>query len=122
MSSATVALFKAEAEGTVLSGGHMPTASGSSLGPGGRRLKTVNRGAEDLFGDDDEEGGEARKRRMDKEHGAEGDLDEAEFEEEFADDEEMANPDQDEEETKDTEVFSPLDNMTDTFLTHLRNV
>ncbi|KAH9843829.1 uncharacterized protein C8Q71DRAFT_730170 [Rhodofomes roseus] len=98
-SAETAALFKAEREG---SNGPIPS---TSLGPGGRRLKTVDNGMNGLFGDDDdEEEGEGRKRRMKRELGAEGDVDEMDFEETFADDEEKMEPDdRDDEEAKELE-------------------
>lgn len=101
-SSATAAMFKAEAEGRALSGSSsLVHSAGESLGPGGRRLKTVDSGR-DLFGEDDDDGD--AKRRRDKEYGGEGDLDEAEYEEDFADDDEKMDVDNDDEETKELEV------------------
>lgn len=80
--------------------------AGQSLGPGGRRLKAVDSGNADLFGDDDEEGVD-HKRRVKKELGQDGFLDEVDFEEGFADDEEkMEVDDHDDEETKELEVRS----------------
>lgn len=78
-------------------------STSQSLGPGGRRLRTVDTGG--LFGDDDddEDGGSGRRRRG-RELGAEGDLDELDFEEDFADDEEKVEADGDDEEAKDVEV------------------
>ena len=102
-SAATAAIFKAEAEGRSLSGGSsLVHNAGQSLGPGGRKLKAVDSGADGLFGDDDE-GGDT-KRRREKELGEEGDLDEQVYEEDFADDEEKVEDDQDDEETKELEV------------------
>ncbi|EJD01511.1 uncharacterized protein FOMMEDRAFT_142112 [Fomitiporia mediterranea MF3/22] len=60
---------------------------GSSVGPGGRRLRRVDNGTRGLFEEDDEEGVQERRRR-ERERGADGDLDEMEYEEDFADDEE----------------------------------
>lgn len=97
-SEATAALFKSERAGS--SG---PITASTSLGPGGRRLKTVDSGSAGLFGDDDEDGVD-RKRKMERELGAEGDLDELDFEETFQDDEEKMEPDDhDDEEAKELE-------------------
>jgi len=86
------------------SGSVGPSSGSQSLGPGGRRLKTVDSGMSGLFGDDDDEEGVDRKRRIKKELGAEGDLDELDFEEDFADDEEKMEPDErDDEEAKELE-------------------
>lgn len=65
-------------------------------------MRAVDSGA-DLFGDEDEEGGDS-KRRVKRELGAEGDLDELDYEEDFADDEEKPEPDADDEEAKELEV------------------
>lgn len=76
--------------------------SGQSLGPGGRKLKTVDSGSAGLF--DDEEDGDV-KRRREKEYGAEGDLDEQVYEEDFADDEEQMDVEENkDEEAKEIEV------------------
>ena len=76
----------------------------TSLGPGGKRLRTVVNGPGGLFGDDDEEGVD-NKRRIKRELGAEGFLDELDYEETFADDEDrMEADDKDDEETKELEV------------------
>src|SRR5882757_5621747 len=77
-SAATSAIFKAEAEGRILTGGSgsLVQNAGQSLGPGGRRLKAVDKNANDLFGDDDEDG-EPRRRK--KEDTMEGDMDELLF-------------------------------------------
>ncbi|KII95213.1 hypothetical protein PLICRDRAFT_97799 [Plicaturopsis crispa FD-325 SS-3] len=102
-SASTTAMFKAETEGAPAPSGSSlaHTSSGPSLGPGGRRLRTVDDGMSGLFGDDDEDG-DAKKRRA-KEYGGEGDLDEQEYEEDFADDDEQAEPDNDDEEAKELE-------------------
>lgn len=55
-----------------------------------------------LFGDEDEDG-ESRKRRA-RELGGEGDMDEQVYEEDFADDDEHAVPDENDEEAKEAEV------------------
>lgn len=89
-SSATAAIFKAEAEGRSLAGGLVYDTAGPSLGPGGRRLRAVDSGG-DLFGDDD-------SMSVKKEDGAEGDLEELDFEEDFADDDEKMNINENEDE------------------------
>ncbi|KAI0719529.1 hypothetical protein C8T65DRAFT_568993 [Cerioporus squamosus] len=85
------------------------SASGSSLvhnesqSRGGRKLRTVDSGPSDLFGDDDEEGVDS-KRKIKRELGQEGFLDELDFEESFQDDEErMEADDNEDEETKELE-------------------
>jgi len=101
--SATAAMFKAEAEGRPLSGeSSLVHSSGQSLGPGGRKLKTVDSGMDHLF-EDDEDGGEGAKRRRNKELGEEGNLDEQVYEEDFADDEEHLEVDDNDEEAKELE-------------------
>ncbi|KAJ7591011.1 transcription initiation factor [Mycena floridula] len=91
-SAATAAMFKAESEGRSLSGSSsLVHDSGQSLGPGGRKLKTVDSGMTNLFGDDDDDQG--AQRRREREYGEEGDLDENVYEEDFADDEEKMNVD-----------------------------
>ncbi|PCH41198.1 hypothetical protein WOLCODRAFT_137244 [Wolfiporia cocos MD-104 SS10] len=97
-SEATAALFKAEREGST-----GPITASGSLGPGGRRLQAVDNGTGSLFGDDDDEEGIDTKRRRERELGAEGDIDEFDFEETFQDDEEKMEPDADDEETKELE-------------------
>lgn len=89
-------MFKQEAEGK------QPASEGQSLGPGGRKLKTVDSGANDLFGDDDEDGSGSRRR---KDLDQDGDMDEQVYEEEFADDEENMNVDENDEEAKEIEVY-----------------
>ncbi|KAF8974561.1 hypothetical protein BDZ97DRAFT_35006 [Flammula alnicola] len=102
-SSATAAMFKAEAEGRSVSGGSsLVHSSGQSLGPGGRKLKTVDSGMDHLF-DDDEDGDDGAARRRKRELGEEGDLDEQVYEEDFADDEEKMDVDENDEEAKETE-------------------
>lgn len=104
-SAATSAIFRAEAEGRTLVGHNsLVHTSGQSLGPGGRRLKTVDSGMRGLFEEDDEEGVDM-KRRREKEYGGEGDLDEVEWEEDFADDDEAVDlDDTKDEEAKEIEV------------------
>lgn len=104
-SEETKAMFKNERGGSVVpSGTSLVHSATESLGPGGRRLRAVDSGM-DLFGDDEEEGVDSRK-KLKKEYGAEGDLDEIDFEEDFADDEEKPEPDADDEEAKELEVQS----------------
>ncbi|KAF8076391.1 transcription initiation factor [Lyophyllum atratum] len=98
-SAATAAMFKAEAEGRSVAGG-LVHSSEQSLGPGGRKLKTVDSGTSGLF-DEDEEGDV--KRRREKEMGGEGDMDEQLYEEDFADDEEQMDVDENDEEAKELE-------------------
>jgi transcription initiation factor TFIIF subunit alpha len=87
------------------------STAGGSLGPGGRRLRTVNTGADDeLFGggDDDDDPGARRRAR---ELGRHGDLEEVDFEDVFEDDEQTMEVDEKEdEETKEIDVgpCSPL--------------
>ncbi|KAJ7638814.1 transcription initiation factor [Roridomyces roridus] len=101
-SEETVAMFKAESEGRALAGSStLVHSAGQSLGPNGRKLKTVDSGMGNLFGDDDEDGG--AKRRREKEYGGEGDLDEITYEEDFADDDEKVDLEAEDEETKDIE-------------------
>ena len=76
-------------------------SSGQSLGPGGRRLKAVDSGA-NLFDEEDEEGN--GKKRRERGLGEEGDLDEQVYEEDFADDEEKIEMDDNDEEAKELEV------------------
>ncbi|KAG6814181.1 hypothetical protein H0H92_000858 [Tricholoma furcatifolium] len=99
VSAATAAMFKAEAEGRTIGGG-LVHSSGQSLGPGGRKLKTVDSGMNGLFDDDDDP--DVKKRR-EKEFGGEGDMDEQVYEEDFADDEEQMAADADDEEAKELE-------------------
>lgn len=101
-SAATSAIFKAEAEGRVLTGGSgsLVQSAGQSLGPGGRRLKAVDKSSNDLFGEDEDGGSRRRK----KEDDGEGDMDEMLFDEEFADDDEGEVANDDDEEAKELEV------------------
>jgi transcription initiation factor TFIIF subunit alpha len=99
-SSATTALLKAEPlDGSI--GGNF----GQSLGPGGRRLRTVVNGDGGLFGDEDEDGG-SRRRDL----GQDADYDEVPYHEDFADDEEKLVPDdhQEDEIEKEMEVSTAL--------------
>jgi transcription initiation factor TFIIF subunit alpha len=106
-SAATSAIFKAEAEGRVLTGGSgsLVQSAGQSLGPGGRRLKAVDKDSSDLFGEN--ENGESRRRK--KEDSGEGDMDEMLFDEEFADDDEGEGVDNEDEEAKELEVSDSFD-------------
>jgi len=97
-SAATAAMFKAEAEGRVSN--PVVASDGQSLGPGGRKLKTVDSGMNGLFDDEDD----GAQRRREKEFGEEGDLDEQVYEEDFADDEEKMDLDEHDEEAKELEV------------------
>ncbi|KAK7470644.1 transcription factor IIF subunit tfg1 [Stygiomarasmius scandens] len=99
-SAATAAMFKAEAEGRTvdLGSGSLVHSSSQSYGPGGRKLKAVDSGADGLFGDEEED-----SKQKAKEYGGEGDFDEIVFEEEFADDEEQMEVDNDDEEAKELE-------------------
>ncbi|THH33690.1 hypothetical protein EUX98_g614 [Antrodiella citrinella] len=96
-----------KSEGGMLSatqGASLMHSSSQSMGPGGRRLRTVDNGGAGggLFGDDDDEEGGSQRRRG-RELGAEGDLDELDFEEDFADDEEKVEADGEDEEAKEAE-------------------
>lgn len=96
-------MFKAEADGQPPASGSLVHQTQQSLGPGGRRLKAVDSGADDLFGEDDEDNGAAKRRA--KEFGGEGDMDEMVYEEDFADDEEkMDVEDTNDQEAKELEV------------------
>jgi transcription initiation factor TFIIF subunit alpha len=109
-SAATVAMFKGEEDsGLVNSSTSLVHTSGKSLGPGGRRLKMVDKGGASLFGDD-EDGDVKRKRKQD---GADGDYDEMVYEEDFADDDEKIEDNAEDEEAKELEVYcSPANFMT----------
>jgi transcription initiation factor TFIIF subunit alpha len=86
----------------------LPTTSlvyefGQSAGPGGRQLRAVNKGS--LFGDDDDdEESKFANRRRERELGGEGDADELDFEEDFADDDDKYPEDNQDEEAKELEV------------------
>lgn len=99
-SAATSALFKAEPLDVSIGGNF-----GQSLGPGGRRLRTVVNGDGGLFGDEDEDG-RTRRRNL----GQDADYDEVPFLEEFADDEEKVVPEdhQEDELEKEMEVSTTL--------------
>ncbi|TFK55726.1 Rap30/74 interaction domain-containing protein [Heliocybe sulcata] len=87
----------------IQSGPSLVYDAGTSLGPGGRRLRTVDSGMErGLFGDDDDDG-DNRKRRA-REYGGEGDQDEMDYEEIFQDDEEKPDVNEaEDEEAKEVE-------------------
>ncbi len=71
-------------------------------------MRTVDSGPSDLFGDDDDDEGGESKRKIKRELGQEGFLDELDFEESFQDDEErMEADDNEDEETKELEVGLP---------------
>lgn len=104
LSEATLSTLKSESQSSSLS---LPikTEDRADFDDLGKQLRTVDAGGEDLFGmgDDDEEEKIFRKRK-DRELGQEGDLDEMEYEEEFADDDEKMEMDGDDEEVKEMEV------------------
>ncbi|KAI0081800.1 Rap30/74 interaction domain-containing protein [Panus rudis PR-1116 ss-1] len=104
VSEATKSMFKAEREGSVplAASGSLVHSVSQSLGPGGRKLRAVDSGG-DLFGDDDDEDSGERKRKLKKELGAEGDVDELDFEEDFADDEEKVEGEAEDEDAKEAE-------------------
>ena len=67
-------------------------------------MRTVDSGPSDLFGDDEEDGVDS-KRKIKRELGQEGFLDELDFEESFQDDEDkMEADDKEDDETKELEV------------------
>ena len=99
VSEATAAIFKSEREGSAAPSGSLVHSVGSNTG--GRKLRAVDSGG-DLFGDDEEDGGD-RKRKQ-REYGQEGDLDELDFEEDVQDDDEKIEPDGEDEEAKELEV------------------
>ncbi|KIK91061.1 hypothetical protein PAXRUDRAFT_831152 [Paxillus rubicundulus Ve08.2h10] len=97
-SAATSAMFKSDPETRVVIGAAPLVHSvGQSRGPGGRMLRTVNRGSQ---GADEDEEGNLRPKREDD---GEGDLDEQLFEEDVADDDEHEAADMDDEEAKELE-------------------
>jgi len=95
-SSATTALLKAESlDGSI--GGNFS----QSLGPGGRRLRTVVNEDGGLFGDGDEdEDGPSRRRNL----GQDADYDEVPYHENFADDDDELVPDDHEEDESEKEI------------------
>ena len=99
-SDATLATLKAGSES------RLGTAGPSGEGNG---LQAVDNGPTDLFGDDDDEEEKMNKRRRQKEMGGDGDMDEMEYEADFADDEERVEADGDDEETKEMEAGDFLD-------------
>ncbi|KAF9247049.1 hypothetical protein BU15DRAFT_84615 [Melanogaster broomeanus] len=91
-SAATSAMFKADPDShAMINGAPLVHSVGQSRGPGGRTLRTVNRGSQ---------GGTIRPK---KEDDGEGHLDEQLFEEDVADDDEHEAADMDEEEAKELE-------------------
>ncbi|KAH7887738.1 hypothetical protein F5I97DRAFT_883824 [Phlebopus sp. FC_14] len=98
-SAATAAMFKAEPDGhAVIGGAPLVYSAGQSRGPGGRTLRTVNRGSQGAYDEDDE--GNVRPK---KEDDGEGHLDEQLFEEDVADDDEHEAADIDDDEAKELE-------------------
>jgi transcription initiation factor TFIIF subunit alpha len=91
-SAATSALFKAEPSDDSIGGGQ-------SLGPGGRRLRTVVKDNGGLFGDDDEDD-QSRRRDL----GQNADYDEVPYHEDFADDEEKIVPEDHQEDELEKEM------------------
>ena len=113
---ATQWTLRQKTEQAAASGSSLVHNASQSLGPGGRKLRTVDSGPGGLFGDDDEDGVDS-KRRVKRELGAEGFLDELDFEETFADDEDkMEHDDKEDEEAKELEVCL-LDSRFEPFLT-----
>ena len=103
-------MFKAEAEGRTVSGpSSLVLTSSQSLGPGGRKLKTVDSGANQLF---DDEGEDAEGKRRRRELGGEGDMDEQVYEEDFADDEEPMEVEEKDDEAKEIEVYYTASHIT----------
>ncbi|EKM59055.1 uncharacterized protein PHACADRAFT_249234 [Phanerochaete carnosa HHB-10118-sp] len=101
-SDATAAIFKAERDGSMPpSSSSLVYSTSQSVGPGGRKLRSVDSGVDRLFGDDDEEDGEGKRRK--REYGQEGDLDELDFEDDVQDDDDKMEPDADDEEAKELE-------------------
>ncbi|KAF8845777.1 Rap30/74 interaction domain-containing protein [Paxillus ammoniavirescens] len=97
-SAATSAMFKSDPETRVVAGGAPLVHNvGQSRGPGGRMLRTVNRGSQ---GAEEDEEGNVRPKREDD---GEGHLDEQLFEEDVADDDEHEAADMDDEEAKELE-------------------
>ncbi|KAF9221969.1 Rap30/74 interaction domain-containing protein [Gyrodon lividus] len=97
-SAATSAMFKSDPEThAATSGAPLVHSVGHSRGPGGRILRTVNRGSQG--GEEDDEG----NTRLKKEDDGEGHLDEQLFEEDVADDDEHEAADMDDEEAKELE-------------------
>lgn len=95
-SAATSAMFKADP--SVVGAAPLVHNASQSRAPGGRALRTVNRGSQ---GPDQDEEGNVRPKREDD---GEGHLDEQLFEEEVADDDEHEAADMDDEEAKELEV------------------
>ncbi len=93
-SIATSTLLKAEPSGASIGGNF-----GQSLGPGGRRLRTVVNEDRGLFGDEDEDGQTWRPNL-----GQDADYDEVPYHEDFADDEEKVVPDDHQEDELEKEI------------------
>lgn len=96
-SAATAAMFKADPDASGVAG-VAALGGNQSRAPGGRALRTVNRGSQ---GAEQDEEGNVRPKREDA---GEGHLDEQLFEEEVADDDEHEAPDMDDEEARELEV------------------
>ena len=98
-SAATSAMFKADPNGHAVAGAApLVHHASQSRAPGGRTLRTVNRGSQ---GAEQDEEGNVRPKREDD---GEGHIDEQLFEEEVADDDEHEAADMDDEEAKELEV------------------
>ncbi|KAG9317293.1 hypothetical protein JVU11DRAFT_1490 [Chiua virens] len=98
-SEATSAMFKADPDApTVVGAAPLVHSASQSRGPGGRALRTVNRGSQ---GAEQDEDGDIRPKR--EEDDGEGHLDEQLFDEEVADDDEHEAADMDDEEAKELE-------------------
>ncbi|KAH0839751.1 hypothetical protein J3R83DRAFT_691 [Lanmaoa asiatica] len=97
-SAATSAMFKADPDGhTAVGAAPLVYNANQSRAPGGRALRSVNRGSQ---GAEQDEEGSVRPKREDD---GEGHLDEQLFEEEVADDDEHEVADMDDEEAKELE-------------------
>ena len=106
LNARTLSSLVAKTEEAAASGSSLVHNIGQSRGPGGRKLRTVDSGPSDLFGDDEEDGVDS-KRKIKRELGQEGFLDELDFEESFQDDEDkMEADDKEDDETKELEVRS----------------
>ncbi|TFK91821.1 hypothetical protein K466DRAFT_582462 [Polyporus arcularius HHB13444] len=104
LNARTLSSLVAKTELASANGTSLVHNAGQSRGPLGRKLRTVDSGPSDLFGDDDDDEGGDSKRKIKRELGQEGFLDELDFEESFQDDEErMEADDNEDEETKELE-------------------
>jgi len=101
VSEATRKLLKGET--SAVPEGSLVHSVGPSHNPTGvRRLKAVDAGDRGLFDDDDVD--QETKRRMKRDLGIEGDMDEQVYEEEFADDDDKMDMEDPDEEAKEIEV------------------